>query len=187
MSDWSPWRAGRPRVYVDRRVADYPAPNPQPTPCRLWQGAVDRYGYGTLSGRGKAVSNNHHTKIKAHRWVWEMAYGPIIEGLVVRHLCDNRLCFRLSHLELGTVAENNSDAAGRNHLGPSRALSPSDVDAIIARRAAGEQWKQIHADYPHVGLTTVRRAGQFGHGDRPAKPPPEPERYSSWREKGPPT
>lgn len=185
MTDWSPWRAGRPRVYVDRRVADYPAPNPLPTACRLWQGAVDRYGYGTLSGRGKGVSNNHHVKIKAHRWIWEMAFGPIPEGKVVRHLCDNRLCFRISHLTLGTVAENNRDAKEHQHLGPVRALSPSEVDEIINLRATGLTWKQIHARYPFVGLTTVRRAGQFGHGPRPEKPPPEPSKYAAWREKGP--
>lgn len=185
--DWSPWRAGRPRVYVDRRVEDYPAPTPQPTPCRLWQGALDRYGYGVLSGRGKNVSKNHQPRIYAHRWVWEAVNGPIIEGLVVRHKCDNRLCYRISHLELGTVADNNRDAAGRNHLGPVRTLSPSEVDAILERRAAGEAWKSIHADYSHVGLTTVRRAGQFGHGARPTKPEPDPIPFADWRQKGPPT
>lgn len=185
MSEWSAWGAGRPRVYVDRRLADFPAPTPQPTPCRLWQGALDRYGYGTLSGRGKSTSKNGQVRIYAHRWVWEAVNGKIPKGLVVRHKCDNRLCYRLSHLELGTVADNNRDAQRRNHLGSERALTPSQVEDIIARREMGEEWKSIHRDYPHVGLTTVRRAGQFGHGARPSPPKPDPTPYRAWRERGP--
>ena len=111
--------------------------------------------------------------------------GPIKRGLVVRHKCDNRLCYRLSHLELGTIADNNRDAAERNHLGPVRSLTPSQVDEIISRRAAGETWDEIHASFPDVGKTTVRRAGQFGHGARPAKPEPDPTPFASWRERKP--
>ena len=50
-----------------RRLKDYPSPTPQPTPCRLWQGAVDKYGYGK-----KKVKYAEHTgweSDKIHRWV----------------------------------------------------------------------------------------------------------------------
>jgi len=155
---WSPGpgRRGRPKVRVVRNLADYPPPNPQPTPCRLWQGAVDQDGYGMLAG-------NHLTRTKraAHRWVWEAANGPIPTGMVVRHKCDNRPCYRLSHLELGTVADNNRDAQERGHLGQVRAMAPSEVEAIMARRAQGEVWRVIAVDYPQYSLATVKRAKDY--------------------------
>ena len=135
-------------IYVDRRVSRLPSAHATADPvvgCGREQSTAT--ATASLSGRGKATSNNHQPRIYAHRWVWEAVNGPIPKGLVVRHKCDNRLCFRLSHLELGTVADNNRDTAERNHLGPVRTLSPSEVEAILARRAAGESWKQIHADY----------------------------------------
>ena len=42
----------------------------------------------------------------AHRWTWEQANGPIPRGMVVMHICDNPPCVELSHLRLGTHAEN---------------------------------------------------------------------------------
>jgi len=154
-----PGRRGRPKVQATRYYEDYPAPNPLPNDglCRLWQGAIDGDGYGVMADhhRGRGY------KKYAHRWVYEMAYGPIIPGLVVRHRCDNRLCFRLSHLELGTVADNNRDAQERGHLGPVRVMAPSEVEAIMARRAAGELWKVIALDYPQYSLATVKRAKDY--------------------------
>ena len=127
---WQPsaeFRAGRPRVRVHRTLEEFPAPTPQDTACVLWQGPVDRYGYGVLSGRGANTSANNHKRIRAHRWVWEQTMGSIVPGLVVRHKCDNRVCINVDHLELGTQADNVRDAMERGHLGPIRALTPSQV------------------------------------------------------------
>jgi hypothetical protein len=38
-------RDGRPLTVVRRHWRDYPAPTPQPTPCRIWQGALYTAGY----------------------------------------------------------------------------------------------------------------------------------------------
>lgn len=35
-----------------------------------------------------------------HRLVWEKAHGPIPEGYEVNHMCGNRACCNLEHLEL---------------------------------------------------------------------------------------
>ena len=181
----------RPKVSVRRTLRDYPTPTPQPTPCRLWQGPVDRDGYGVLMDSPKPNGVPHRKK-RAHRWVWEKVNGEIPRELarviVIRHKCDNRLCFRLSHLEPGTVAENNRDAAERGHLGPPRLLAPSEVEAIFARRQLGEAYNSIHADYQHVSLNTLKRAARFGHGERITIPRPKPlDKYTDWRTKGPPT
>jgi hypothetical protein len=146
-------------VHVRRLLEDYPPPNPQPTLCRIWQGAVDQDGYGVLTAnhKGKTV------KKRAHRWVWEMVHGPIpadlADKIVIRHLCDNPPCFRLDHLEPGTVADNVRDAQQRGHLGQARSVPPSMVVEIWERHEAGESYRKIAADYPEWSLATIKRAG----------------------------
>jgi hypothetical protein len=77
----------------------------------------------------------------AHRMVWESQHGPIPEGMVVMHLCDNPPCCEPTHLKLGTRAENNADRdrKGRNRRPNQRGeahsnakLTDADVDAILA-------------------------------------------------------
>ena len=60
---------------------------------------------------------NRKTRL-AHRVAWEEVHGPIPDGLVVRHKCDNRACINVDHLELGTHKDNRHDAARRH--GPHR-------------------------------------------------------------------
>lgn len=67
--------------------------------CWEWAGAVDRKtGYGKLSYEGRVTT--------AHRASYTALVGPIPQGLVVDHLCRNKVCVRPSHLEAVTNAEN---------------------------------------------------------------------------------
>lgn len=139
----------RPVVSRVRRNADHPAPTPQPTPCRLWQGSLDRDGYGVRS-----VDDGR--RVRLHRWIYELIHGPQ-PGKVIRHLCDNRPCYRLEHLIAGTVAENNADIRAAGRLGPAPKLPPSAAAAIRDRKRRGETNASIHADYPDVSLATIKR------------------------------
>lgn len=66
--------------------------------CLIWPSALSRKGYGRTSIRHE----NHHV----HRVVWEHLIGPIPEGLEPDHLCRNKACSNVEHLELVTRREN---------------------------------------------------------------------------------
>jgi hypothetical protein len=76
--------------------------------CWLWHGLKDSYGYGVIDYR--------LNRTKAHRLSFEMRFGMIPEGYVVRHKCDNPSCVNPLHLESGTQKENMQDASKRGRL-----------------------------------------------------------------------
>lgn len=53
---------------------------------------------------------------RAHRWAYAAAYGELPRGQEVMHACDEPLCVRADHLELGTTAENAWDRDSRGRL-----------------------------------------------------------------------
>ena len=57
-----------------------------------------RKGYGQVYRDGRSV--------QAHRAMWELMIGPIPPGLDLDHLCRNRACVNLAHLEPVTRREN---------------------------------------------------------------------------------
>lgn len=68
--------------------------------CWLWFGAKTRGGYGSCGRPGTG------TTMLAHRRAWEMVNGPVPKGMCLDHICRNRNCVRVEHLDLTTIREN---------------------------------------------------------------------------------
>jgi hypothetical protein len=83
--------------------------------CWIWQGWIDRYGYG----------RDNTARKYAHRLVYESIVGPIPDGMVMDHLCHNadlscaggsecrhRACVNPAHLEPVSRSENAKRGRG---------------------------------------------------------------------------
>jgi Autographiviridae endonuclease len=65
-------------------------------------------GYGMLQHEGRLWY--------AHRLAYSLAIGPIPEGCLICHHCDQRLCINPSHLFAGSPADNTQDAIAKGRI-----------------------------------------------------------------------
>ena len=73
--------------------------------CWVWTGSLNRNGYGVI-----AVNHRHEA---AHRTAWRLSGRALDPALTLDHLCRNRRCVRVDHLEQVTMRENL--LRGMNH------------------------------------------------------------------------
>jgi hypothetical protein len=116
-------------------------------PCWEWQGAKDAKGYGHVSYRGR--------NSKTHRVFYEFAFGPIPAGLVIDHVCRNRICCNPSHLRAVTPQVNtleNSEAIPALNLAKTRCpqdhdYTPENTYHYVLKGIRIRRCKQCHSDY----------------------------------------
>lgn len=80
--------------------------------CLIWTGLVNEEGYGKIWVRGRYV--------RAHRYSWEAANGPIPAGMLVDHRYHcSTACVEPTHLRLADGWENqaNRSGAAKNNRG----------------------------------------------------------------------
>lgn len=73
--------------------------------CYEWLGSVDRGGYGKVGWRGR------HS-LAVHRLAYRILGPAFDEALTLDHLCRNRRCWRVEHLEPCTMQTNVTRGEG---------------------------------------------------------------------------
>lgn len=106
--------------------------------CWVFTGSKPN-GYGQISKDGKLVL--------AHRLSYEMAYGPIADGLGLLHRCDNPPCCRPDHLIPGTQAANVADAVRKGRA---------------ASKLTWEQVRRARSDYANGEKNQRELAIRYG-------------------------
>lgn len=122
--------------------------------CWNWTGR-------NMSGRYGLFRVRRGLQKAAHRMSWELAHGPIPDGMVVCHKCDNPLCVRPDHLFIGTQRDNCLDCSrkGRTLIGERNGnsrLSKDQVLAIRSRVADGERIGTVARIYGIAWISVQR-------------------------------
>lgn len=120
--------------------------------CMIWQGAVQSSGYGSV------FAGNGRRTLLAHRLVFTEMVGPIEDGLTVDHLCRQKLCQNVFHMELVTASENsrrrfiaqthckhNHPLSGENVRIQSRADGHNRRVCLTCQRRNNESYRAAHA------------------------------------------
>jgi hypothetical protein len=98
--------------------------NPE-TLCWEWTASIrGGYGYLTIGAENK--------KVRAHRYSYELFYGPLPQGMKALHHCDVEKCCNVAHLYAGTSKDNSRDCLARGrHNGQLGTNKPKLSDAMV--------------------------------------------------------
>lgn len=111
-----------PPVYLQRLLALADVRGPDE--CWVWQGSLNKDGYGNFRYHGKTD--------KAHRASFIEHGGVLLPGQSVRHTCDNRPCINPAHLEAGSHQDNMLDRSLRGRSSGGRKLGVSNNFAKLS-------------------------------------------------------
>ncbi len=122
-------QSGKPRLLSDVfDVFEKFKPIIDSNGCHNWSGNIDPRGYGRYKHGGKAH--------QIHRLIWEKVNGSIPDDMCVLHKCDNRKCYNIDHLFLGTKSDNNEDRQNKNRQANGQRIKNSklnELDVITIR------------------------------------------------------
>lgn len=128
--------------------------------CIEFSGSLNHAGYGSVGKHG-ARGNS-----LVHRVVYEHFFGPLGEGLELDHLCRNRRCCRLDHLEAVDRRTNVRRANGwyQDHgewfCPTGHAVSGSNVLASNCRGGVSIKCRKCWNEYQRTRVSKRRAAAK---------------------------
>jgi hypothetical protein len=111
---------------------------------------------------GRRRADGKRTSSRASRVAWELANGPIPDGLLVCHKCDNPACVNVEHLFLGTHKDNMEDMVrkGRWNVGGKQRGSKGEKHGQA--KLTDAQVMEIRRLYAFGGITCKELAVRYG-------------------------
>lgn len=131
--------------------------------CWIWTASTLKTGYGCIRIDQKTI--------RAHRVAYELCVGPVPQGRLLRHSCDNKRCVNPSHLIPGTKCDNAVDAVlrGQHRVGErdtKARLSNADVAVIrialadgVTGRALAQRFNVDESHISHIKHGKSRKHG----------------------------
>lgn len=95
--------------------------------CWEWRGGKRNDGYGQITYQGK--------HLLAHHLAYRALVGPIPEGQILRHSCDNPSCVSPYHLIPGTQQDNIQDMLDRQRRPRGKQIGTKldELDVLLLR------------------------------------------------------
>lgn len=116
--------------------------------CWYCSAGGEQSRYGTIWYCNSSIGN--------HQASWLVHKGPIPQGLLVCHSCDNKRCINPDHLFLGTEKDNIQDCVKKGRR--DKRHGERNPAALITEEIV----KEIRYFCEHSGLTQQRIAEHFG-------------------------
>nr|WP_308317751.1 HNH endonuclease [Serratia marcescens] len=119
--------------------------------CIEWKGYRTRDGYGRQRIGEKLYLSHRVSYCKYHGLELHE-----IDGLLVRHTCDNPPCINPEHLEIGTQFDNMRDMKSRGRNVPRSKITPQQVLEIRCRHDRKSTENNSHALAKEFGVSKVQ-------------------------------
>lgn len=124
--------------------------------CWLWTGYRQPDGYGQFRANSKFYNS--------HKFAYELAYGPVPDGLEVMHTCDQPHCCNVAHMHLGTHLDNMRDCYNkRRHAFGMRNTRAKLTDGQVRElRVLRDQGWKFHELSARFGISSSHACNIYG-------------------------
>jgi hypothetical protein len=116
--------------------------------CWEWQGAPNRNGYGRYREHARRQG-------MAHKVAYEAMVGPVPGDRNLDHICRNRACVRLSHLQIVTGRMNTLRGIGPTAVNARKTHCPQGHEYSPENTYRYRSWRRCRAC--HLAKKRARR------------------------------